>query len=543
MTANIQILAPDGAPARASAESYQGAGSGFGGELNAWRAANAMADQHILPNKELADARAADMARNHATAAGGIQVAIDNIVGDNFKLSCKPNYRALGITPEQSREFASAVESAFAVYSDDERCYLDAERKRTFTMLIRAGIENHKRSGEIMASAEWIRRPGSPFSTAIKLINAGRVSNPDGKENTNFLRGGVEMDRFGAAIAYHVKTTDYNTPLGSFVFGGKWQRIPRETKWGRTQFIHIFEPFEDGQTRALTAFVSVLSRLKMLDSYQGTKLQNAIVGATYAAAIESELDATAAFELIGEGQSGVDKLTEWLGIVDDYHAGAEVKFNGIKIPHLMPGEKLHINSPGNADNGYSEYEASLLRYVAAGLNVSYEQLSRDYSKVSYSSARASILESWRYSRGQKKVIADRFANQIYALWLEEAISKGIIKLPANLPKSHFWANKSAWCKATWIGAGRISIDGLKEVKEAVLRIESGLSTYEKECALMGEDYQELFEQQCREIAERKEKGLPPPSWVATQTLAPDNQDLQEDNNNAPTKSNSNAGTE
>ncbi len=36
--------------------------------------------------------------------------------------------------------------------------------------------------------------------------------------------------------------------------------------------------------------------------------------------------------------------------------------------------------------------------------------------------------------------------------------------------------------AEWIGAGRMAIDGLKEVQESVMRIEAGLSTYEKELA-------------------------------------------------------------
>ncbi|STN54854.1 capsid protein of prophage [Escherichia coli] len=38
----------------------------------------------------------------------------------------------------------------------------------------------------------------------------------------------------------------------------------------------------------------------------------------------------------------------------------------------------------------------------------------------------------------------------------------------------------------------MAIDGLKEVQESVMRIEAGLSTYEKELALMGEDYQDIF---------------------------------------------------
>lgn len=524
------------------AASFEGAGRGYGGELATWVPSNGMADSHILPNKNLADARAGDVIRNHGMAAGGIQSSIDNIVGDHFKLSAKPRYRLLGIKPEQSAEFAREAEALFQSWSEDERCFVDAERKRNFTMLIRAGIENHKRSGEIMAAAEWINSPGTPFKTAVKLINGSRVCNPQGKADSNKLRAGVEINKHGAALAYWVKSAEVDPYFGGLNINGKWKRIPRELPWGRQQFIHVFEPFEDGQTRALSSFVSVLSRLKMLDKYQSTKLQNAIVGATYAAAIESELDAKAAFELIGEGEKGTDKLAQWLGVVDQYHDGADVRFNGVKIPHLVPGEKLHINSPGNADHGYSDYEASLLRYVAAGLNISYEQLSKDYSKVSYSSARASLLESWRYNRGQKKVIADRLANQIYSLWLEEAISKKLLKLPNNLPLAHFFKHKSSWCRASWIGAGKMQIDGLKEVKESVLRIQSGLSTYENECANNGIDYLEMFDQQEREIDERKDRGLPEAIYAQTQELAPDSQDLPEDNNHAPTQPTSNTGT-
>lgn len=53
----------------------------------------------------------------------------------------------------------------------------------------------------------------------------------------------------------------------------------------------------------------------------------------------------------------------------------------------------------------------------------------------------------------------------------------------------------------------MAIDGLKEVQESVMRIEAGLSTYEKELALMGEDYQDIFRQQVRESAEREKAGL------------------------------------
>jgi capsid protein len=61
----------------------------------------------------------------------------------------------------------------------------------------------------------------------------------------------------------------------------------------------------------------------------------------------------------------------------------------------------------------------------------------------------------------------------------------------------------------------MAIDGLKEVQEAVMLIEAGLSTYEKECAKRGDDYQEIFSQQVRETMERRAAGLKPPAWAAS----------------------------
>lgn len=48
-----------------------------------------------------------------------------------------------------------------------------------------------------------------------------------------------------------------------------------------------------------------------------------------------------------------------------------------------------------------------------------------------------------------------------------------------------------------------------------MRIEAGLSTYEKELAIMGEDYQEIFRQQVRESEERRLAGLSSPVWIAS----------------------------
>ncbi|AZZ98760.1 phage portal protein [Pseudoalteromonas sp. R3] len=510
------LVAADGiTPLSEHCASYAGGGNGFGGQMRNWHPASRSADAALLPVLETGNARADDLVRNNAIAHGGVQMHIDNVVGSLFRPSYRLNYKVLGMNEADARAFMKEAEQAFIEYAESPFCYIDAERKRTFTMLVRAVAAAHCHHGEGMGVSEWITRPGAMFKTAIKLISPKRVSNPNGRLSNSRLRGGVSVDRHNAALGYWVKQDAYNEFGELDRYNGRWKYVARESRWGRAKFIHVFEPLEAGQTRGANLLLSMMEQMQSLSHLQNTKLQNAIINAMYAAVIESELDSEQAFQLISGG-NGAEQMQKWMTYMGEYHSTANIRMNGAKIPHLVPGEKLKFTQSTNANNGFTELEASMLRFIASGFGMSYEQIARDYSKVNYSSARASFNESFRYTMGKRKTIAARFASLVFANWLEEALHRGILKPPSS--RFNFYERKEAWTRCEWIGAGRLSIDGLKEVKEAILRIESGLSTYERELALMGEDYIEVFEQQAREIQERKEKGLPPPSWVTALAL-------------------------
>lgn len=147
--------------------------------------------------------------------------------------------------------------------------------------------------------------------------------------------------------------------------------------------------------------------------------------AMYAATIESELDTQSAMDFIlgANSKEQRDKLTGWIGEIAAYYAAAPVRLGGAKVPHLMPGDSLNLQTAQDTDNGYSVFEQSLLRYIAAGLGVSYEQLSRNYAQMSYSTARASANESWAYFMGRRKFVASRQASQMFLCWLELAIAQ------------------------------------------------------------------------------------------------------------------------
>lgn len=507
------LLSPDGTTTLREYAGYQGGDAGFGGQLKGWTPALQNADAALLPTLRRGNARADDLVRNNGYAANAIQLHQDHIVGSFFRLSFRPNWRYLGVNDKNGRAFAKEVEDAWWEYAEDENCYLDVERKRTFTMMIREGVASHTFNGELFTQPCWEHHAARLFRTQFKMVSPKRISNPYGMTDTAEQRAGVRINKAGAALGYHVCEDSY--PSGS---ARSWRYIPRELATGRPAMIHVFEPREDGQTRGANLFYSVMEQMKMLDTLQNTQLQSAIIKAMYAATVESELDSNSIMEFVlgagGEDSGAGGKFIENLmGQMADFYAGANVKFNGAKVPHLFPNDKLNLQTAQDSDNGFSVFEQSLLRYVSAGLGVSFEQLSRNYSQMSYSTARASANESWCYFMGRRKLIASRQASQMFLCWFEEAIARRVINLPAKA-RFTFLEARNAWTRCEWIGAGRLAIDGLKEVQEAVMLIEAGLSTFEIECAKRGNDYEDIFAQQVREVQERRAQGLKPPAWAA-----------------------------
>lgn len=456
------LLGPDGRTSLREYAGYHGGGHGFGGQLRGWQPQSESPDAALLPNFARGNARADDLVRNNGYAANAIQLHQDHIVGSFFRLSHRPSWRFLGISEEDARAFSREVEAAWKEFAEDDNCFIDAERKRTFTMMIREGVAMHSFNGELCVQPAWDSSPGRLFRTQFKMVSPKRISNPNNTGDTRNCRAGVAVNNTGAAVGYYVSDDGYPGWMPQ-----KWTYIPRELAGGRTSFIHIFEPLEDGQTRGANQFYSVMEQMKMLDTLQNTQLQSAIVKAMYAATIESELDTQTAMDFIlgADNKEQQNKFTGWLAEMASYYSAAPVRLGGAKVPHLMPGDSLNLQSPPNADNGYSVFEQSLLRYISAGLGVSFEQLSRNYSQMSYSTARASANESWAFFMGRRKFVASRQACMMFLCWLEEAIIRRVVTLPSRARFS-FQEARSAWGNCDWIGSGRMAIDGLKEVQES-----------------------------------------------------------------------------
>ncbi|HDS7548128.1 TPA: phage portal protein, partial [Escherichia coli] len=335
------LLGPDGMTSLREYAGYHGGGSGFGGQLRAWNPPSESVDAALLPNFTRGNARADDLVRNNGYAANAIQLHQDHIVGSFFRLSHRPSWRYLGIGEEEARAFSREVETAWKEFAEDDCCCIDVERKRTFTMMIREGVAMHAFNGELFVQATWDTSSSRLFRTQFRMVSPKRISNPNNTGDSRNCRAGVQINDSGAALGYYVSEDGYPGWMPQ-----KWTWIPRELPGGRASFIHVFEPVEDGQTRGANVFYSVMEQMKMLDTLQNTQLQSAIVKAMYAATIESELDTQSAMDFIlgANSQEQRDKLTGWIGEIAAYYAAAPVRLGGAKVPHLMPGDSLNLQT-------------------------------------------------------------------------------------------------------------------------------------------------------------------------------------------------------
>jgi lambda family phage portal protein len=132
----------------------------------------------------------------------------------------------------------------------------------------------------------------------------------------------------------------------------------------------------------------------------------------------------------------------------------------------------------------------------------YELLMKDFSKTNYSSARAALLEAWRYFNARREWFATYWANPVYELWLEEAVARGEVEAP------DFYENQAAYSACKWIGSGRGWVDPMKEAQASGERIRNNVSTLEREAAEQGLDWEEVLEQRAREEEFAKSLGLP-----------------------------------
>ncbi len=349
---------------------------------------------------------------------------------------------------------------------------------------------------------------------------------------------GIISNRNGKPLAFEVRKSGATEWYSNTILD-EWLTVPAKLDWGRDQMLWIRETLQIDQTRGLSEMVAALAHVRMTKRFSEVTLQNAVINASYAASIESELPNPEIVAAMGGGVDGFQSaLGMYMTMLQQYLAGSEnIAIDGAKIPQFFPGTSLKLTPMGTPGGVGSDFQAALIRHVALTLGVSPSDLSRDFARVNYSGLKGELAIAERDTNVKKKAWADRWATGVYRLWFEEEMAAGNLPLPPGRNRTDFYRPlmKDAYTRCTWIGAGRGQIDEPKETAAALARIDGGLSTYEKEAARLGEDYRELIAQRAKEERQIKAAGLVFVRSAASATLmaadaAAQQQDQQDQQN-------------
>ena len=462
--------------------------------------------------------RTRDLVRNDGWASGAITRTVDNCVGASFRAIAKPDYRALryysGLTTFDevwAREYSRQLDSHYRSWANDPNRYCDVTRNMTIPQIMGLAFRHKLIDGDSLAIVQWrpdrIGEGRARYATTIQLIDPDRLSNPNYTFDLRNLRGGVEIDHDGQAIAYHIRRAhqgDWYNAADSLT----WDRVPRETEWGRPIVIHDYECARAGQHRGGAGVLSpVLERLRMLAKYDGTELDAAIINAIFGAYVKSPFDP----EIVGSALQGSDEIGAYQESRAGYHKEKNILLEGARIPHLFPGESIEVLKSERANAAFASFQSAMLRNAAAALGLSYEQISQDWSTSNYSSARGAIIEAWKTLTRRRIEFSTGFADPLYSCFVEESFDVDGLPLPAGAPE--FNECRMAYSECKWLAPGRGNVDALKERQGSMLGIYAGLTTLEIEAAEnSGLDLDEVLDQRAEEIQMFKDRGLEPPSW-------------------------------
>jgi len=448
-------------------------------ELSTWNPRSGSADTDLLPEVEMLRNRARDVDRNSGLAAGARITSNDNVIGTGLNLAPKPNYGVLGETSEWASDWANKVKPFWRDFSESKN--FDHQGRMNFAQMSKLVYDTAYTTGSAVVIPYWEKRYGTKYRTCFKIVESDRLCNPNDLADTARIRGGVEYDQKGRVVAYHIRSHHPGDDIQETVMA-TWERIPARTRWGRSRLIHVYRQDRPGQSRGKAKASAVLAALGMRSKYQLTELQAAIVNSKIAGILESDMTCEEASEVFGMDRDELKAMQfEWGGQLS---AGA--------ILNTPIGTKFQSHIPNRPASGYANYMEAIAREIGAGIGLPYELLARDFSKTNYSSARAALIEAWRHFRVERAEIAFQWADEVYCLFMEEAVSLGLIKA------KEFYGNIGAYCRAMWLGVGFQPVDELKHARSISENLANGSLTKERMYAESGLDWQEEEEQRYRE---------------------------------------------
>lgn len=444
-------------------------------------------------NKALKSAR--DTENNSETVRGALDRKSNTVVGPTLRPNPQPDLVWLGQSAEWMMEYQQAASSAFQEWATDTFCRSDGEGHYHFGGLMWQGVRtlfgpDAETLGYIGYDRERAEKIGAKWATFVHMLDPDRLSTPAGKaEGAQRVPGepmvfqGREVDELMAMRALHIATYHPSEASSEPL---RWERIPRWTDHGRPMAFHWFFKRRAGLQRAITTLAAVLSTIQMLSHLSTAKLQTAVSHSYMAAYLKTTMTPEQAQAHMAPRYSDDDdddnKLSEW-DLKAQAYDKMDIKFGGKRLPILGPNDEIKFENLEGDTADFEDFRNTFLRELASSLNISFEQLSLNFSLSNYSSTRSSLIEAWRQVHFERTMFCNHVASLIYDAVIEEAFALKILVEPRGAPA--FYEARQAYTRCSWTGPGQGWVDPEKEINAAKGRMGSVVTTPQMEASAQG----------------------------------------------------------
>lgn len=454
-----------------------------------WRAPRKSADQVILADGPTINARARIARWDDGRVRSIVHGYCRHVVG-------------VGITPRSAAKDPETGEPLDAFNQGIDRLWRRwarnrrwADKARKFTFIEAQGflIGEWVTVGNGFARILYEPRPEVPGIRfqffEYEQLDTTKTRNPDtGRE----IRGGVEVDDYGAAMAYWVHGPAHPYERGS---SGS-VRIPAQ------EVVHLQRPERVWQTIGNTQLVASLQdsrHLSMYDQYQ-----------LIAARVEAM---TCGFyrRSQGAGTGYDDSLSLPLASGEEHNDanGARQIVMEPGVMHELPWDVedpkfLNPNRPGGQYKPFSEAKTDQIG-AAAGLDGS--TVARDYSRGNFSSQRQARLDVWDTCDPIQTMVVDEFGRPLREQFKVIAVLEGRVEAPGFFEDP---VMREAYLEDNWQGPPKRWVDPLKMAMMWKVLIDYRLASRGQAANEQGSFIEDILREVGGEIREAEAQGVPLP---------------------------------
>jgi lambda family phage portal protein len=515
----VEFISPERALRRANARralAMMGGGAYHAADttrpgVRGWLRRLLSADAATLPDLPALRDHSSDLVRNHPLAGGAIATVVTSAVGTGLAVQPAPDWRLLKVDEAVARAWAQDAKQWFELWAGRAR-WCDLAGRLDFYALQALAFRSALERGDCFALLPEQRVGREPLATKIQLIEADRVSNPDGALDGDGWAGGIYCDPQGRPLRAAI--ADRHPGDRMAMKPAQWEQREIYGATGRQNVLHLVEMLRVGQRRGVPYLAPVMEPLKQLGRYTDAEIMAAVISAAFTVFVEKP-EAMTDPALSGTGATAPASGAP--GSQDEQALGLQ---SGAMID-LLPGEKVQFADPSRPNPGFDPFVNAVFAQIGIGLQLPRDVLMKTFN-ASYSASRAALLEAWRFFRGRRQWLAAQFCQPIYEAVITEAVLAGRLRAPGFAGDEFV---RAAWLRANWIGDAPGSIDPLKEATAARERCDLGISDKAAETvAYSGRNWEDVHAERVRIKQAEERDGLSTPPRAAPEPPPPDGED-------------------